>query len=83
MITVAQIKAARAMLDLKQSELAAKAHISTGTLNNIERGAQTDPKVSTLRAIRRALENEGIEFIEQNAEGIGIRLRTHMMERVG
>jgi CheY-like chemotaxis protein/DNA-binding XRE family transcriptional regulator len=76
LITVEQIRAARAMLGFKQHELAKKAGVSTGTLNNIERGVQTDPKISTLRAIRQALEDEGIEFTGQEMDGFGIRLRS-------
>lgn len=60
MIIKEQIKAARAMLDLKQAELADLAGISLATLNNIERGA--DSRVSTVDKIRRALESKGIVF---------------------
>jgi CheY-like chemotaxis protein/DNA-binding Xre family transcriptional regulator len=73
MITLEQIRAARAMIGLKQHELAEKAGLSTGTLNNIERGVQKDPKLSTLRAIQQALEAEGIAFTTQENGSIGIR----------
>jgi CheY-like chemotaxis protein/DNA-binding XRE family transcriptional regulator len=76
MITLEQIRAARAMLGLKQHDLAKKAGISTGTLNNIERGVQTDPKISTIRSIQQALESAGIEFIDSEREGYGIRRKT-------
>ena len=75
MINLEQIRAARAMLNWKQQELAEKAGISTGTLNNIERGIQTDPKISTMRAIQNTLEAAGIEFTESAADGFGIRLK--------
>lgn len=75
MIVVEQIKAARAMLDLSQLALAKKAGISIATLNNIERGVQTDPKISTLRAIQRALEAEGIEFTRDANDIVGILLK--------
>lgn len=75
MILIEQIRAARALLGLKQNELAAKAGISTGTLNNIERGFQKDPKLSTLKAIQQALRNEGIEFTEDSDGTIGIRYK--------
>lgn len=75
MITIAQIRAARAMLGLKQQELAKKSGLSTGTLNNIERGVQTDPKLSTLKAIRKALEAEGIEFTEGAMGVVGVSLK--------
>lgn len=63
------------MLDLKQKELAKKAGISIGTLNNIERGVQLDPKLSTMRSIKQALEKEGIEFINSEQGVIGISLK--------
>ena len=63
MISVQQIRGARAMLGLRQEDVARKAGLSISTLNNVERGVQTDPKTSTLQAIQRALESEGIEFI--------------------
>ncbi|MDR3448619.1 MAG: helix-turn-helix transcriptional regulator [Alphaproteobacteria bacterium] len=76
MIIVEQIRGARAMLGLKQGDLAKKAGISVSTLNNIERGVQTDPKVSTLRAIQHALEQDGIEFSQSDAGGkVGVFLR--------
>ncbi len=75
MITLEQIKAARAMLQLSQKELATKAGIAIATLNNIERGAQTDPKLSTIKAIQQTLEKEGIEFTNQPLGVIGLSLR--------
>lgn len=75
MVTVEQIKAARIMLNLKQIDLAKKAGVSIATLNNIERGAQTDPKISTMKAIQGALEKEGIEFTQDAFGGIGINLK--------
>ena len=62
------------MLGLRQTELAAMAGISKTGLINIESG-QADPKVSTLEAIRRALESAGVEFIAENGGGAGVRLR--------
>lgn len=63
MITPQQIRGARAMLGLKQSDLAVLCGLSTTGLNNIERGV-SDPKASNLAAIQRALEAAGVEFIE-------------------
>ena len=60
MITPAQIRAGRAMLGVKQSDLAMAAGLSLATLNNIERGL-SDPRASTLEALARALAQAGIE----------------------
>ncbi|RED53261.1 helix-turn-helix transcriptional regulator [Aestuariispira insulae] len=59
MITSAQIRAGRALINAKQSELAKAAGVSLATLNNIERGLG-DPRASTLEAIQRALESAGV-----------------------
>ena len=60
-ITPRQIRAARAMLEIKQKDLAVAAGISLATLNNIERGV-ADPRSSTLAAIERALGTVGVEI---------------------
>lgn len=77
MIEPDQIRAARSMLGLTQSDLAKASGLSTTGLNNIERGI-ADPKASTLRAIQGALEEAGIVFLaggENAAGGRGVRLR--------
>ena len=61
MITSSQIRAARAIINAKQSELAKAAGISLATLNNIERGVG-DPRTSTLEAIERALQRAGVDI---------------------
>ncbi len=65
MITPSQIRAARAMINVKQRELAKSAGISLATLNNIERGVG-DPRTSTLEAIERALTAAGIGFTDDD-----------------
>jgi transcriptional regulator with XRE-family HTH domain len=49
------------MLGLTQAGLAKLAGLSATGLNNIESG-QSDPKVSTMEAVRRALESAGAAF---------------------
>lgn len=63
MISAAQIRAGRALIGAKQSELADAAGISLATLNNIERGIG-DPRSSTLEAIEQALKDAGVEVEE-------------------
>lgn len=74
MITPAQIKAARAMLDWKQTDLAKAAGLSEMSVKNVEKG-QKDSRMSTIQSIRAALETAGIIFIDQNGNGPGVRLR--------
>jgi transcriptional regulator with XRE-family HTH domain len=66
MITPAQIRAARAMAGLSQADLAERSGMSKTGLANIESG-RTDPKVSTITAIERALVDAGIEFSNDGA----------------
>lgn len=76
MITPAQIRAARAMLQWKQSDLAAKSSISEVSIKNIERG-KTDARASTLQAIQSALESAGVVFLDPGHNrdgGAGVRL---------
>ncbi len=77
MITSSQIRAARAIINAKQSELAKAARISLATLNNIERGVG-DPRTSTLESIERALLSAGVEM-SGNAEIETVTL--HRVER--
>ena len=65
LITPSQIRAARAMINVKQRELAKSAGISLATLNNIERGVG-DPRSSTLEAIEHALSAAGITFADDD-----------------
>ena len=62
MLTVGQVKAARALLGWRQVDLAAKAAIAEVSVKNLERGS-SDPRSSTLRKVQYALEKAGIEFI--------------------
>jgi predicted transcriptional regulator len=74
MISPRQIRAARALLDWSQQELADKAIISLNALTRLER-AQVDPRVSTVTAVERALNKAGVEFIaEEPTRGEGVRL---------
>jgi len=77
MISVHQIRAARALLNIKQSELALMAGISLASLNNIEREV-TVPRTNTLSKIRKALESFGIEFTSQ--EGVRRRQEQHSVQ---
>lgn len=69
MITLEQIKAARALLNWNQEVLAAAAGISKPALANLESG-KVMPRTETLQAITKALEEAGVEF----TEGPGVRL---------
>lgn len=74
MITSRQIRAARALLDWSQQQLADKAIVSLNALARLESG-KVDPRASTLEAIETALSKAGIEFIPRDAKGEGVRLK--------
>lgn len=61
MLVPNMLKAARALLGVRQSELAKAAGISLATLNNYERGIG-DPRASTVDAVERTLKRGGITF---------------------
>jgi transcriptional regulator with XRE-family HTH domain len=65
MITYAQMKAGRALLSWKQSDLAEACGVSLPSINNIERNAGS-PRQDTLRKIQNAMEMAGVQFIEDN-----------------
>ena len=64
---------ARAATGLGLRELAAVAGVSLQTVTRLEAGETLRP--ATLAAIRIALETAGIEFVEENGGGPGVRLR--------
>ena len=74
MLTPAQSRAARGLIEWSQSELASRSNLGLSTIRDIEKGRRI-PTINNLTAIRRALEAGGIVFIPQNGEGPGVRLR--------
>jgi DNA-binding XRE family transcriptional regulator len=76
MMHAAQIRAARALLDWRQDELARHAKIATATIQRIEKtDGPVMGNVSTQLKIQQALERAGIRFIDADASGgIGVRL---------
>jgi transcriptional regulator with XRE-family HTH domain len=68
-----QLKMARAAVGWGVRELAKKAGVTANTVSRIENGA--DAKQSTMDRLQHALEAAGIEFIQENGGGPGVRLR--------
>jgi DNA-binding XRE family transcriptional regulator len=60
LLTPSLVRAARAMIDWQQSDLAAEAGLSLTAVKNFEWGKRTHEK--TTRAISTAFENHGVEF---------------------
>lgn len=77
MIQPGQIRAARALIGWKQSDLATASGVSEISIKNIERGA-TDARSSTLSAIQNAFLAAGVVFLDPGDTrdgGPGVRLK--------
>jgi transcriptional regulator with XRE-family HTH domain len=74
MITPAQCRAARALVNWSQQQLAEAATVGNATIRNFESG-NSAPQHSTLDVLRRALEAAGVIFVEENGDGPGVRLK--------
>ncbi len=74
MITSAQCRAARGLLDWSQQELATRAGVGIVTVHQMEAGTSR-PRRATLEVIRRAFETAGVEFIDENGGGLGVLLK--------
>ncbi len=71
MIEPRQIRAARALLNWSQSDLASASGVAVSSIKNIE-NSLTVARKDTIQDIRGALEKSGVEFIP----GSGVRTRT-------
>ncbi|HWJ36421.1 MAG TPA: helix-turn-helix transcriptional regulator [Steroidobacteraceae bacterium] len=80
MITAPQLRAARALLGIDQTELAERAQLSLPTIQRMETsGGLIRGNVDSLMRVIRALEDLGVEIIGEgstsNLGGRGVRLR--------
>jgi transcriptional regulator with XRE-family HTH domain len=73
-ISPAQCRAARALLSWRQDELEEASGVAKKTIADFERGARA-PRAGTLASIQATLEAAGIEFIDENGGGAGVRLK--------
>jgi transcriptional regulator with XRE-family HTH domain len=73
-MTPAQCRAARALLEINQSELARAAGLGLSTIVDFERGRRHLSR-EAVEAIRAAFDKAGIDFIDENGGGEGLRLR--------
>ena len=75
-LSSAQIRAARALLRWNAEELARQSLLSVATIRRAELTEdETSLTAANDLAVRRALEAAGIEFINENGGGPGVRLR--------
>jgi DNA-binding XRE family transcriptional regulator len=81
-VSIRQVKAARALLAWSQEQLAETADVSLPTIKRLE--ANDGPlggRSGTSTKIRTALEAAGVEFIDENGGGPGVRLRKRSPEK--
>jgi predicted transcriptional regulator len=67
-LTPEQCRAARALLDWTQDDLAERAGVSRSTIRGFE-GRQHELQRATASAIRRALETAGVVLLDASAGG--------------
>ena len=80
MITAAQCRAARGLLQWSQQKLAKEAGIGVVTVIQLENEAG-QPRRATMQVMRNAFEAAGVEFIDENGGGPGVRLRAQETSR--
>jgi transcriptional regulator with XRE-family HTH domain len=75
-LTSAQIRAARSLIRWSADDLAARSSLSVATIRRAElTDTETSMTAANDLAVRRALELAGVEFIDGNGGGPGVRLR--------
>jgi hypothetical protein len=75
-LTSDQLRAARALLRWSAEQLSRQSSVSLRTIRRAELAEQlTAMTTANNLAVRRALEDAGVEFIDENGGGPGVRLR--------
>ena len=75
-LTSAQIRAARSLIRWSADDLARLSTLSVATIRRAELAdGETSMTTANDLAVRRALEAAGVEFIDDNGGGPGVRLR--------
>jgi transcriptional regulator with XRE-family HTH domain len=76
MMLIRQVKAARALLDWSQDDLADKSGLPARAIARFERGGGESDDLSGARdRIVNALRAAGVIFVEENGGGPGVRLK--------
>jgi transcriptional regulator with XRE-family HTH domain len=80
-LTSAQLRAARALIRWSAEDLARETMLSVTTIRRAELTAsETSLTSANDRAVRSALEKAGVEFIDANGGGPGVRLRKSLAD---
>jgi transcriptional regulator with XRE-family HTH domain len=82
LLTGAQIRAARALIGWSAAELAKATALGVNTIRRAEAvGSATSLTAANEMAIRRTLFEAGVEFIDENGGGPGVRLRKRQQKK--
>jgi transcriptional regulator with XRE-family HTH domain len=73
-VLAAQVRAARALLGITQTQLAKAAKLGLSTVVDFEK-ARREVSAEAVQSMKLALEKAGVEFIPENGGGAGARLR--------
>lgn len=73
-MTPEQSRAARGWLNWTQQDLADKASVGISTVRDFEAGRR-QPIANNIGAMRRVIEEAGVELVEESGEAVGIRRR--------
>ncbi len=81
-LTSHQIRAARALLRWRAEDLARASGVGVATIRRAELSdRETSMTVPNDMAIRHAMETAGVEFIDENGGGPGVRLRHRQQKK--
>jgi predicted transcriptional regulator len=76
------MRAARALLRWAAADLVRESGVSLATIHRAESvDGKTAPTLANASAIRRALEDAGVELIEENGRGPGARLKQRVTDQ--
>jgi DNA-binding XRE family transcriptional regulator len=79
-IRPAQCRAARALLDITQPDLAKLAGLGLSTIVDFEK-ERREVSMEVVEVIKQALHRAGVEFIDENGGGPGVRLRKRQLKK--
>jgi len=78
----AQIRAARSLVRWSAEDLARESAVGIATIRRAELAeGKTSMTAANDLAIRHALESAGVEFIDENGGGAGVRLKKSLKKR--
>jgi hypothetical protein len=81
-LTSHQIRAARALLRWRAEDLARVSTVGVATIRRAELAEEeTSMTAPNDAAVRKALEAAGVEFIDENGGGPGVRLRRRQRQK--